>query len=247
MRLELKLIKQEIRNVVGVLLLAVFFSSGCSLSVPEPDENNQSLLIVPVETIQTLEKFIFTANLTIQDANNKKIFFRIEPNPKTLFSYKPFLNPGEYKITDLKLVAKPGFKFGNKKKKLRLRNWEALNVKLEKGKATIVNKRLLFQQPPQIKRNKNMRGMSPGEKALEKAMIKQRRKEVRKKLREVKFKPVEVHNLDESFQAKLLEQLKEVENSEKWEITVQQLLPKVSEKSSSTKNKVEQEGESEDY
>ena len=67
MRLGLKLIKQEIQNVVVVFLVAVFFSAGCSLSVPEPDENNQTLLIIPVETNQTLDKFIFTANLTIQD------------------------------------------------------------------------------------------------------------------------------------------------------------------------------------
>jgi len=246
MRLGLKLIKQEIQNVVGVFLVAVFFSAGCSLSVPEPDENNQTLLIIPVETIQTLDKFIFTANLTIQDKNNKKIFYRIEPNPKTLFSYKSLLNPGKYKITDLKLVAKPGFKFGNKKKKLRWRNWEVIDVKLERGKATIVNKKLLFQQPPQIKRKKNVRGMSAGEKALEKAMTKQRRKEVRKKLRDEKFKPVEVHNLDESFQAKLIDQLKEVENSDKWEITLQQLFPNTS-NPSSTKNKDKQEAESEDY
>ena len=88
--------------------------------------------------------------------------------------------------------------------------------------------------------------MSAGEKALEKAMTKQRRKEVRKKLRDEKFKPVEVHNLDESFQAKLIDQLKEVENSDKWEITLQQLFPNTS-NPSSTKNKDKQEVESEDY
>ena len=215
MRLELI---NKIRKLRISLLLLVFFSTGCSLSVPEPDETNQTLLIIPVETIQTLEKFIFTANLTIEDSSNKKIFYRIEPNPKILFSYKSQLKPGKYKITGLKLVAKPGFKFGNKKKMLRWKNWDVVKLKLEKGKATIINKKLLFQQPKLIEGSKKMRGMSPGEQELEKSMRKKRRKEIRKKLREEKFRPVEIHDLEESFKVKLMEQFKEVENMEKWEV-----------------------------
>jgi len=198
----------------------IFFSGGCSLSVPEPDETNQTLLIFPIETIQKLRKFIFTVNFTIEDSNNKKVFHRIEPNPDTFFSYKSKLKPGKYKITKLIAVANPGFRIG-KKKKQRLRDWDAIEIQLEEGKATIVNKKLLIQQPERIGGNLTRgewKNMNEGERAHEKSKRKQKRKERNKKLRAEKFRNIEVHDLDEDFKAKLMEELKEVGNIEKWQI-----------------------------
>ena len=104
------------QNVIYKLLFVFFFLSGCSLSVPEPGEKNQTLLILPVETIQTLKKFIYTVNFTVEDSNGKRIPYRIEPNPDTFFSYKSQLKPGKYKLSKLYAVARPGFRLGKKKK-----------------------------------------------------------------------------------------------------------------------------------
>jgi len=220
MRLNSKSFKIFRRNVLNVLFLIIFFSSGCSLSVPEPDETNQTLLIFPVETIQKLRKFIYTVNFTIEDSNNKKVFHRIEPNPETFFSYKSKLKPGKYSITELNAVANPGFRIG-KKKKQRLRDWDAIEIQLEENKATIVNKKLLIQQPERIG-GKPSRGdwknMNKGQRAHEKLKRKQKRKERNKKLKAEKFRNIEVHDLDEGFKAKLMEELKEVGNIEKWQI-----------------------------
>ena len=59
--------KQAKKNFIVFNFFVFYFFFGCSLSVPEPDENNQTLLIIPVETIQTLKKFIYTVNFTIED------------------------------------------------------------------------------------------------------------------------------------------------------------------------------------
>ena len=208
------------KNITNIIILASFLFTGCSLSVPEPDETNQTLLIIPVETIQNLKKFIYTVNFTIEDSNNKKVFHRIEPNPDTFFSYKSKLKPGKYKITELYAVANPGFKVG-KKKKQRLRDWDVIEIQLEKGKATIVNKKLLIQQPEQIGGKISRvawQNMNEGERNHAKVMRKKKRKERNKKLRAERFRNIEVHDLDDDFKAKLMGELKEVENIEKWEI-----------------------------
>ena len=211
------------KNIANVIILASLLLTGCSLSVPEPDETNQTLLIIPVETIQKLRKFIYTVNFTIEDSNNKKVFHRIEPNPDTFFSYKSRLKPGKYKITELYAVANPGFKVG-KKKKQRLRDWDVIEIQLEKGKATIVNKKLLIQQPEQIGGKISRvawQKMNEGERNHAKVMRKKKRKERNKKLRAERFRNIEVHDLDDDFKAKLMGELKEVENIEKWEIVEQ--------------------------
>ncbi len=77
------------KNITNIIILVSLLFTGCSLSVPEPDETNQTLLIIPVETIQNLKKFIYTVNFTIEDSNNKKVFHRIEPNPDTFFLTNP--------------------------------------------------------------------------------------------------------------------------------------------------------------
>ena len=222
-KLKLNSYKIVLKNIRNIIILACLLFTGCSLSVPEPDETNQTLLIFPVETIQKLRKFVYTINFTIEDSNNKKVFHRIEPNPDTHFSYKPQLKPGKYKITELNVVANPGFKVG-KKNKRRLRDWDVVELQLEKGKATILNKKLLIQQPEQIggrASREDWKKMTKGERAHEKAKSKKKRKERKKKLRAEKFRNIEVHDLDDDFKAKLMGELKEVENIEKWEIVDQ--------------------------
>jgi len=189
-------------------LSAFFFFSGCSLSVPEPDENNQTLLIIPVETIQTLKKFIYTVNFTIEDSRGKRIPYRIEPNPDTFFSYKPKLKPGKYKLTKLYAVAKPGFRVG-KKKKFRIRNFDTVEFQLENGKVTIVDKKLLIQQPERVT-GSNLKNLNRGKRKYEIKITKKKIKE--------RFRLVEMLELDDIFKKKLMDELKEVENFEKWEI-----------------------------
>ena len=106
------------KNLLNGLVLITFFSVGCSFSVPEPDNNNQSLLIFPVETRQTLPQFIWNLHVTIEDtSSNEKYNHIIEPNPEMLFSYSTKLKPGKYKITKMIRNANPGFKLGGKKKR----------------------------------------------------------------------------------------------------------------------------------
>ena len=105
------------RNVLVVFLFVSFLTIGCSFSVPEPDENNQALLIIPVETRQTLPQFIWNLHVSIEEtSSNVKYNHIIEPNPEMLFSYTTELNPGKYKITKMVRKPKPGFNFGGKKK-----------------------------------------------------------------------------------------------------------------------------------
>ena len=64
--------KYSRRNFNYVFLLIILFSVGCSFSVPEPDESNQALLIIPVETRQTLKQFIWTLHITIEDTSSNE-------------------------------------------------------------------------------------------------------------------------------------------------------------------------------
>ena len=209
--------------VAIITLIFFFFSSGCSLSVPEPDENNQTLLIIPVETIQTLKKFIYTVNFTVEDSNGKRIPYRIEPNPDTFFSYKSQLKPGKYKLSKLYAVARPGFRLG-KKKKLRIRNFQTVEFKLENGKATIIDKKLLIQQPERIIGN-DWKNLNRGERKHEIKNRKKKIKERNKKLRKEEFRHVKMLELDDFFKEKLMNELKEVENFEKWKIVENKINP----------------------
>ena len=76
------------KNYSNLFFTAVLFLTGCSMTFPLPDEKNQTILIIPVETRQTLRHFVFTLDLSIKDsANNKIVHHQIEPNQKMLFSY----------------------------------------------------------------------------------------------------------------------------------------------------------------
>ncbi len=102
-----------------------------------------------------------------------------------------------------------------------MRDWDVIEIQLEKGKATIVNKKLLIQQPEQIGGKISRvawQNMNEGERNHAKVMRKKKRKERNKKLRAERFRNIEVHDLDDDFKAKLMGELKEVENIEKWEI-----------------------------
>ena len=195
------------------------FLTGCSMTFPVPDEKNQTMLIIPVETRQTLRHFVFTLDISIEDsAKNKIVHHQIEPNPKMLFSYSTQLKPGKYKITEMIRKAKPGFKLGGKKKRRPHRVRRGKEFQLEKGKITIIDKKLLIKQPEEIKGNTKMRRMTAAERAHEKATRKAKKKERRKELREEQFRFVELVDLDESYKTKLLEELKEVENIDQWKL-----------------------------
>tara|TARA_Y100001970_G_C14249389_1_gene870682 strand:+ start:4456 stop:5169 length:714 start_codon:yes stop_codon:yes gene_type:complete len=226
-------------ETLNVFLLTTFFFFGCSLSVPEPDENNQTLLIIPVETIQTLKKFIYTVNFTIEDSSGDRIPYRIEPNPDTFFSYKSQLKPGKYKLSKLQAIANPGFRVG-KKKKQRIRDFEKIEFKLEKGKAIIIDKKLLIQQPERITGN-YMKILNRGERKHEIKIRKKKIEERNKDLKKKGFRNVQMIDLDNTFKEKLMKELKEVENIGKWEI--------IEQKTTSSQNSLESSvtSESDDY
>ena len=76
------------KNITNIIILASLLFTGCSLAVPEPDEANQTLLIIPVESRQTLHKFVWVLHVSIEDSSsNEKHNHIIEPNPKSFFSY----------------------------------------------------------------------------------------------------------------------------------------------------------------
>ncbi len=60
------------KNITNIIILACFLFTGCSLAVPEPDEANQTLLIIPVESRQTLQKFIWTLHVSIEDSSSNE-------------------------------------------------------------------------------------------------------------------------------------------------------------------------------
>ncbi len=232
------LFKQAKLNLVFTLFV-IFLFFGCSLSVPEPNENNQTLLIIPVETIQTLKKFTYTVNFTIEDISGKRFPFRIEPNPETAFSYKSQLLPGLYKLSKLEVIAKPGFRVG-KKKKIRIRDFEKIEFRLEKGRAIIIDKKLLIQQPEKITGN-YLKNLNLGEIKHEIKIRKKKIKERNKKLKKLRFRNVQMLDLDHIFKVKLKKELLKVENIEKWEIVEQKT------KSFPAKNRRPSTKELEDY
>ena len=105
-------------TVLNLIVVIVFLLSGCAMKFPVPDETNQTILIIPVETRQTLGHFVFTLDLSIKGSSgNEGINHTVEPNPKILFSYNTKLKPGKYKIAKMVMQAKPGFKLGGGAKK----------------------------------------------------------------------------------------------------------------------------------
>ena len=207
------------KNYSKLILATALFLTGCSLTFPVPDETNQTILIIPVETRQTLRKFLFTLDVSIKNsANNEIVQHLIEPNPKMLFSYNTQLKPGKYKIVKMNQKAKPGFKLGGKQRPQRIR--EINEFELEKGKITIIDKMFLFQQPKPAKerKGKDMRNMNEAQRMQERAKQKTERKAEQKSMREQKVKSVEIVDLEETFKAKILEELKEVDNIDLWKM-----------------------------
>ena len=201
------------KSFFNLIVLTIFIISGCPMKFPVPDETNQTILIIPVETRQTLRHFVFTLDVSIKGSSgNEGIEHTVEPNPKMLFSYNTQLKPGKYKITKMVMKAKPGFKLGGGVKQRRQRMKNKIEFELQKGGVTIIDKMILFQQPEAIKGKTKMRGMDAAEREHEKISRKKKREARKKELREKKFRSIEIVDLDESFKTKILEELKEVEN-----------------------------------
>ena len=209
------------KNIANIIILTCFLFTGCSLAIPEPDETNQTLLIIPVESRQTLGKFIWTLNISIKDSSSKeKQNHIIKPNPEMLFSYSTKLKPGKYKITKMIRKANPGFKLGGKKKRRPEKINNIDDFELKNGSVTILNKKFLFQQPQSKlgppKRAQNQQKKTDAEKHLERKKRKKKRKADQEAMKKQRVRFVQIVDLDESFKTKLLEELKEVENYETW-------------------------------
>ena len=118
--------------------------------------------------------------------------------------------------------AKPGFKLGGMKKRRTERVKGISEFQLEKGKITIIDKSFLFQQPKPTKKGMQSKGMGMKSKvdAAERVQEQLKRKaEIKieqKEMRELRVRFVQIVDLGESFKTKLMEELKEVENFEKW-------------------------------
>ena len=200
-------------TVLNLIVVTVLLLTGCAMKFPVPDETNQTMLIIPVETRKTLRQFVFTLDISIEDSANKNIVHhQIEPNPKMLFSYNTQLKPGKYKITEMNRKAKPGFKLGGKQRPEKVR--DNVEFELEKGKITIIDKMILFQQPQSKlvkppKRGQNQQKKTDAERNLEKIKRKKERKADQEAMKKQRVRFVQIVDLDESFKTKLLEELKE--------------------------------------
>ena len=208
------------KSFLNLIVLTILFLPGCAMKFPVPDETNQTILIIPVETRQTLGHFVFTLDVSIKGSSgNEGINHTVEPNPKMLFSYNTQLKPGKYKITKMIRKAKPGFKLGGKPRPEKVR--DNVEFKLEKGKITIINKMILFQQPKPTKGSQKQQGkskMDAAERVQEKLQNRTERKKEQKEMRKQRVRFVQIVNLDESFKTKILEELKEVENIDQWKL-----------------------------
>ena len=214
-----KIVRITVLNLIVVTLLLL---TGCAMKFPVPDETNQTILIIPVETRQTLRHFAFTLDVSIKGSSgNEVVQHTVEPNSKMLFSYNTQLKPGKYKITEMKRKAKPGFKLGGKQRpenKIRMKN--KVEFELQKGRITILDKMILFQQPdPGKKREKkDKRNMDENQRAQERIKEKAARKAEQEAMKKQRVRQAQLVNLDESFKAKILEELKEVENIDQWKM-----------------------------
>jgi len=207
-------------TVLNLIVVTVLLLTGCAMKFPVPDETNQTMLIIPVETRQTLRQFVFTLDISIEDSANKNIVHhQIEPNPKMLFSYNTQLKPGKYKITEMNRQAKPGFKLGGKQRPERIS--EIGEFELEKGKITIIDKMILFQQPKPNKgpQKKGFKGKKDAaENAQERLKEKADRKAEQKAMKKQRVRFAQVVDLEGGFKTKLMEALKEVENIDQWKL-----------------------------
>jgi len=199
-------------TVLNLIVVTVLLLTGCAMKFPVPDETNQTILIIPVETRQTLGQFVFTLDVSIKGSSgNEVVQHTVEPNPKMLFSYNTQLKPGKYKITEMNRKAKPGFKLGGKQRPEKVR--DNVEFELEKGKITIIDKMILFQQPQSKlgnppKRGQNQRKMTDAERNLEKIKRKKERKADQEAMKKQRVRFVQLVDLDESFKTKILEELK---------------------------------------
>jgi len=211
-------------TVLNLIVVTVLLLTGCAMKFPVPDETNQTILIIPVETRQTLRHFVFTLDVSIKGSSgNEVVQHTVEPNPKMLFSYNTQLKPGKYKITEMNRKAKPGFKLGGKKKRRPEKVRDNVEFELEKGKITIIDKMILFQQPQSKlvkppKRGQNQQKKTDAERNLEKMKRKKERKADQEAMKKQRVRQVQLVDLDESFKTKILEELKEVENIDQWKL-----------------------------
>ena len=208
---------------LNLLVLTIIFIPGCAMKFPVPDETNQTILIIPVETRQTLGKFVFTLDVSIKGASgNEGIKHTVEPNQEMLFSYNSQLKPGKYKITKMVMKAKPGFKLGGGAKKRPEKMKDNVEFELQKGKITIIDKMILFQQPQsklvKPKRGQNQQKKTDAERHLEKIKRKKERIADQEAMKKQRVRQVQLVDLEESFKAKILEELKEVENVDQWKM-----------------------------
>ena len=208
----------------NLFVMTILFLPGCAMKFPVPNETNQTILIIPVETRQTLGHFVYTLDVSVKGSSgNDGIIHTVEPNPNMLFSYNTKLKPGKYKITKFVMQAKPGFKLGGGAKKRPEKMNDKIEFELQKGKITIIDKLILFQQPKSKlgkppKRGQNQQKKTDVEKHLEKVKRDKERKADQKAMKKQRVRQVQLVNLDESFKAKILEELKEVENIDQWQM-----------------------------
>ena len=209
-------------TVLNLIVVTVLLLTGCAMKFPVPDETNQTILIIPVETRQTLGHFVFTLDVSIKGSSgNEVVQHTVEPNPKMLFSYNTQLKPGKYKITEMNRKAKPGFKLGGKQRPEKVR--DNVEFELEKGKITIIDKMILFQQPQSKlvkppKRGQNQQKKTDAERNLERIKREKERKTDQEAMKKQRVRFVQLVDLDESFKTKILEELKEVENIDQWKM-----------------------------
>ena len=209
-------------TVLNLIVVTVLLLTGCAMKFPVPDETNQTILIIPVETRQTLRHFAFTLDVSIKGSSgNEVVQHTVEPNPKMLFSYNTQLKPGKYKITEMNRKAKPGFKLGGKQCPEKVR--DNVEFELEKGKITIIDKMILFQQPQSKlvkppKRGQNQQKKTDAERNLERIKREKERKADQEAMKKQRVRQVQLVDLEESFKAKILEELKEVENIDQWKM-----------------------------
>ena len=121
------------------------------------------------------------------------------------------------------MQAKPGFKLGGGVKKRSEKMKDKVEFELEKGKITIIDKMILFQQPQSKlgnppKRGQNQQKKTDAERNLEKIKRKKERKADQEAMKKQRVRQVQLVNLNENFKAKVLEELKEVENIDQWKM-----------------------------
>ena len=138
-----------------------------------------------------------------------------------LFAYNTQLKPGNYKISEMNRIAKPGFNLGGKHRHNKVRHNG--DVEWDKGKITIIHKKILFQQPQSKlvkthKRGQKQQKKKDAERNLEKIKRKKERKADQEAMKKQRVRQAQLVDLDESFKSKILEELKEVENIDQWKL-----------------------------